>query len=39
MARADLIKKIFRCYKGNDSSGFMDAAQAIQRQKQSEEIL
>lgn len=29
MARADLIKKIFRCYKGNDSSGFMDAAQSI----------
>ena len=29
MARADLIKKIFRCYKGNGSSGFMDATQSI----------
>ncbi len=29
MARADLIKRLFRCHKTNDPSGFMDAAQAI----------
>lgn len=29
MARADLIKRLFRCHKANDPSGFMDAAQAI----------
>ncbi|MBW1938037.1 MAG: ATP-binding protein [Deltaproteobacteria bacterium] len=29
MARADLIKRLFRCHKASDPSGFMDAAQAI----------
>jgi hypothetical protein len=29
MARADLIKRLFRSHKANDPSGFMDAAQAI----------
>ena len=29
MARADLIKKLFRSYRGNDPSGFINAAQSI----------
>jgi hypothetical protein len=29
MARADLIKRLFRSYRGNDHSGFMNAAQGI----------
>ncbi|MDO9537822.1 MAG: AAA family ATPase [Thermoplasmata archaeon] len=29
MARADLIKRLFRCYRGNDTSGFINAAQSI----------
>jgi SpoVK/Ycf46/Vps4 family AAA+-type ATPase len=29
MARADLIKKLFRSYRGNDPPGFINAAQSI----------